>query len=131
MTNKRRGEINACLDDKQFRLCLTLGALAELEAAFDEEDMLALASRFENGRLKSKDAVRIIAAGLRGAGYDIEDNAVAAMACGGGAAGYVAIVAELLEATFGMHDNDTSRTQPVPDAARPAVRERAPFRGAK
>lgn len=132
MTNKRRGEIKACLDGKPFRLCLTLGALAELEAAFDEEDMLALASRFENGRLKSQDAVRIIAAGLRGAGCDIQDDAVAAMTCEGGAAGYVAIVAELLEATFGAQDEEAAGTPTMADtAARPAVRERAPFHGVK
>ena len=32
--NRRRGEIDAELDGKQYRLCLTLGALAELEAAY-------------------------------------------------------------------------------------------------
>ena len=82
-------------------LCLTLGALAELEAAFGHEDMLALAERFQSGRLSARDAVRIIGAGLRGAGHDIADEAVAAMQADGGAAGFVDIVARLLAATFG------------------------------
>ena len=32
IANRRRGEIAAELDGKPFRLCQTLGALAELEA---------------------------------------------------------------------------------------------------
>ena len=59
MPNLHRGEIAAHLDGKQFRLCLTLGALAELESAFGDEDMLALAQRFEKGRLSARDCVRI------------------------------------------------------------------------
>ena len=46
---------------------LTLGALAELESAFGDEDMIALAERFGRGRLSARDAARIIGAGLRGA----------------------------------------------------------------
>jgi hypothetical protein len=42
----------------------------------------------------------MIGAGLRGAGYEIEDEAVAAMRVEGGAAGCVDIVARLLAATF-------------------------------
>lgn len=101
MANAHRGEIEARLDGKTFRLCLTLGALAELETAFGDEDMLALASRFENGRLSARDCVRIIGAGLRGAGYDIADAPVGSMHADGGAAGFVDIVVRLLRATFG------------------------------
>lgn len=101
MPNPHRGEIEGRLDGKSFRLCLTLGALAELEAAFGDEDMLALASRFEGGRISARDCVRIIGAGLRGAGYELTDEDVAGMQAEHGAAGYVAIVAALLKATFG------------------------------
>jgi len=101
MVNHRRGEIEACLDGRRYRLCLTLGALAELEAAFGSQDMLALAERFASGRLSARDALRIIAAGLRGAGHDATDAEVAAMSNDDGAAGFVGIVAELLRATFG------------------------------
>ena len=99
MVNLHRGEIEAVLDGRPFRLCLTLGALAELEAAFGDEDMLALATRFE-GWISARDCVRIIGAGLRGAGHEIANDAVARMASEGGAAGYVEIVARLLNATF-------------------------------
>ena len=109
MANTHRGEIEGRLDGKAFRLCLTLGALAELEAAFGDEDMLALASRFEKGRLSARDCVRIIGAGLRGAGYDITDEAVGAMRADGGAAGFVEIVAKLLRATFGGAEPEQGR----------------------
>ncbi len=100
MINRHRGEIEARLDGEAYCLCLTLGALAELEDAFGEEDMVALAQRFETGRLKSTDAIRIIAAGLRGGGYDFCADDVAAMKAEGGVKGYVDIVARLLKATF-------------------------------
>jgi hypothetical protein len=87
MVNRHRGEIEAILDGKSYRLCLTLGALA-------------VAERFEAGRIAAKDAIRMIGAGLRGAGYDLDDDAVAAMKSEGGAAGFVDIVARLLAATF-------------------------------
>ncbi len=101
MANRYRGEVDARLDGKTYALCLTLGALAELEAAFGDEDMLALATRFERGRLSARDAQRIIGAGLRGAGHDISDDDVARMRADGGAAGFVDVVARLLSATFG------------------------------
>src|SRR5262245_60221841 len=100
MVNRHRGEIEAILDGKSYRLCLTLGALAELEHAFGEDDMLAVAERFEAGRIAAKDAICMIGAGLRGAGYDLADDAVAAMKSEGGAAGFVDIVVRLLTATF-------------------------------
>jgi hypothetical protein len=64
MVNRHRGEIEAVLDGKSYRLCLTLGALAELEHAFGEDDMLAVAERFEAGRIAARDAIRMIGAGL-------------------------------------------------------------------
>ncbi len=106
MPNLRRGEIEAVLDGRAQALCLTLGALAELEAAFGDEDMLALARRFEAGSLSSRDCIRIIGAGLRGAGADVTDDAVARIQTDGGAAGYVTIVATLLRATFGAASSE-------------------------
>jgi hypothetical protein len=101
MPNPHRGEIAATLDGKPLTLCLTLGALVELELAFGDDDMLGLAQRFGHGRLSARDAVRIIGAGLRGAGNQVTDEAVARMQCEDGAAGFVDIVARLLAATFG------------------------------
>lgn len=103
--NRYRGEISAELDGQSWRLCLTLGALAELESAFDEPDLLALAKRFESGRMKARDAICVIGAGLRGAGYEISDDEVSVMQVDKGAAGFVEIVARLLSATFGVESD--------------------------
>lgn len=101
VANRQRGEIEATLDGQAYTLCLTLGALAELEASLATGDLMGLARRFEEGKLSAADAVKVISAGLRGGGTDIDDTAVARMRAEGGAAGYVTIVAELLAATFG------------------------------
>lgn len=101
MVNRQRGEVEAVLDGRKWTLCLTLGALAELEAALGAGDLMELARRFGEGKLSAGDAIRIIGAGLRGAGNDIDDAAVARMRAEGGAAAYVAIVGELLAVTFG------------------------------
>lgn len=98
--NSRRGEIEAELGGKRYVLCLTLGALAELEAAFGASDLVALAERFEQGRISARDAIRVIAAGLRGGGTEIGEDEVARLASGEGAVGYVKIVSALLAATF-------------------------------
>jgi hypothetical protein len=128
MHNKYRGEISANLDGRDYRLCLSLGALAELEAAFGASDMVALAARFENGRLSAHDAIRIIGAGLRGAGNDIANEAVAEMRTPDAAAGYMAIVVELLQATFGGDANEEKLTVGENGALREEGRP-APFPG--
>jgi hypothetical protein len=101
MANRHRGEIEAELGGARYTLCLTLGALAELEHAYGGADILALAERFEQGRISATDAIRVIGAGLRGAGHDVSDELVAGMRVEGGAAGFVKIVVALLKATFG------------------------------
>lgn len=127
MPNLRRGEIEALLDGVPRTLVLTLGALAELEAAFGDGDLLALAQRFETGRLSARDAIRIIGAGLRGAGAEITDAAVAELKAEGGAAGYVDVVVRLLAATFGTGDGP--RGEGAGSRAAEAVRP-SPFPGA-
>jgi hypothetical protein len=104
MANPHRGEIEARLDGKTYTLCLTLGALAELEQGFGDGDLVALAERFQSGRLGARHLIRVIACGLRGAGHPVDDAAVAAMRVEGGAGGYARIAADLLAATFGAAD---------------------------
>lgn len=107
MANLHRGEIEARLDGKAHRLVLTLGALAELEHAFGDGDLMALATRFETGHLSSRDCLKIIGAGLRGAGEALSDEDVSRMQADGGAAGFVDIVVRLLNATFAAAENGT------------------------
>lgn len=109
MANLHRGEIEAELGGARRRLVLTLGALAELEAAFGAEDLAALADRFGSGRLAARDLIRIIGAGLRGAGAPVSDDEVAAMSVPGGAGAYIGIAVDLIAATF-------ANPPPPPDA---------------
>jgi hypothetical protein len=101
MPNLHRGEIEAEIGGARRRLVLTLGALAELEAAFGADDLVALTERFGSGRLTARDLTGIIGAGLRGAGETVTDDEVAAMPAEGGAQGYLRIAAELIQVTFG------------------------------
>lgn len=114
MPNPRRGEIAAVLDGRPRILVLTLGALAELEAAFGAADLMALAERFGRGRLSARDAARIIAAGLNGAGDKVTLDEVERMRAEGGAAGFARIVAELLAATFGVEAPGGTPASPPP-----------------
>jgi hypothetical protein len=114
MPNHHRGEIETEIGGATRRLVLTLGALAELEAAFGAADLVALAERFGSGRLKARDLVRIIGAGLRGAGEDVSDDEVAEMTVPDGAAGYVRIAADLIAATFGAPAAKEETARPLP-----------------
>ena len=131
MANARRGEIDAVLDGNDYRLCLTLGALAELEQAFGDEDMLALATRFEAGRISARDAVRIIGAGLRGAGYDIADSMDSTMRAVNGVAGFVEIVARLLAVTFAGDERACNIESRRPRASSGEADSRGPFPGTR
>lgn len=109
MANVKRGEIAAILDGKAHTLCLTLGALAELEAALGGEDILSIARRFEAGGITAREAIAVIGAGLRGAGHDIPDKDVARMKVEGGVPGYLSLVVRLLQAAFGIDETDVAR----------------------
>jgi hypothetical protein len=110
--NRRRGEVVATLDGSERRLRLTLGALAELETAFAAQDLNALVERFATGRLAAGDMAKVIGAGLRGAGADIPDHAVLAMHHEDGAAGFAALVGELLAVTFGAPPREPASANP-------------------
>lgn len=100
--NRHRGEVEGVIDGERRILCLTLGALAELETAFGADSLTDLAARFAGGRLKSADLTRILACGLRGGGNRVSDADVADMVVEGGVAGAAKLVGELLALTFGV-----------------------------
>ena len=100
MPNRRRGEVSAWFGGQPYTLCLTLGALAELEDAFGVADLPALGQRFSAGRLSSRDLLKVLAAGLRGGGHALTDAEVAALPLDGLDA-LVAALASMLEAAFG------------------------------
>ncbi len=101
MANRHRGEIEAILDGAH-TLCLTLGALAELEHAFGDEDMLALAERFEP-RPHRRRATRSASSARACAAAVTRSTTTRLRACRPKAARPASstIVARLLAATFG------------------------------
>jgi len=101
MANLHRGEIAAHIGGEERTLCLTLGALAELESRLGAGDLNGLAERFAGGRIAARDLTAIIGAGLRGAGHPITDDDLARMAIEGGLRGAADIATRLLRATFG------------------------------
>lgn len=123
MANHHRGEVGAVLDGKAYTLCLTLGALAELEERLGGEDILALARKFEAGRITARETISVIGAGLRGAGNAIADDDVARMSVDGGVPEFLSLVIRLLQAAFGVE------AAPVADAQAPDGACDAPFPG--
>ena len=101
MANPHRGEISALFEGEEKLLCLTLGALAELEARLGAGDLLGLSERFASGRITARDLTAILGAGLRGGGNAVTDDDLARMAIEGGLKGAAEIAARLLRATFG------------------------------
>src|SRR5690606_40305275 len=108
MANRHRGEVAARLDDRDWTLCLTLGALAELESAFEVDNLSDLTARFSTGRLSARDMQRIICAGLRGGGHTVSLDDVADMRAEGGAAGFARIAAAPLTVTSGASEKDSA-----------------------
>jgi hypothetical protein len=101
MPNVHRGEISAIIDGEERVLCLTLGALAELEAQLQARDLNGLAERFAGGRIGARDLMAILGAGLRGGGNAISDDDLARITIEGGLKGAAETAAKLLRATFG------------------------------
>lgn len=102
--NRLRGEIEAVIDGERRILCMTLGALAELETAFGLDNIGDLAGRFSGGRIGTRDVMAIIAAGLRGGGNLIEDRDIEDMRVEGGIGGALSLAATLLSSAFAPGD---------------------------
>ena len=69
MANPQAGEVALWIDGQRHVLKLTLGALAELEAALGADSLVALVERFEGAEFSSRDVLALIVAGLRGGGW--------------------------------------------------------------
>lgn len=64
--NATRGEVLLRIDGRDHRLCLTLGALAELEAAFDVASLAELGERL--AQLTASDIIIVLSALTAGGG---------------------------------------------------------------
>lgn len=74
--NRARGEVLLEIDGRMRRLCVTLGALAELEAAFDVAAMSELGERL--AQLSASDLIIVIAALTAGGGETMSAAEIAA-----------------------------------------------------
>lgn len=70
--NGARGEVAATLAGVERRLCLTLGALAEIETGLGVSGIAALGERMRV--LSARDLIVVLAALLRGGGEDALAN---------------------------------------------------------
>jgi hypothetical protein len=112
MPHPRRGEVAIELGSQRYTLCLTLGALAELEEAFGVADLPALAERFESGRLSSRDLLALLAVALRGGGQALTDEEIAALPLDAGGVETLAnALGDLLAAAFGSAPANPPRPQ--------------------
>ncbi len=66
MTNGARGEVVVRLGGVERRLCLTLGALAEIETGLGVQGLAGVAERMR--ALSARDLIVVLAALLRGGG---------------------------------------------------------------
>ncbi|CAN5256244.1 hypothetical protein BH10PSE2_BH10PSE2_02140 [soil metagenome] len=73
-TNRIRGQATAILAGAERTLCLTLGALAEIETALNVRGVGELAERMRS--LSATDLLAVLAALLRGGGEDELANAL-------------------------------------------------------
>lgn len=100
MANPMRGEVAIRIDGQTRRMRLTLGALAELEAALAVKSLVSLAEKFEAGQVSTAELIALLAAGLRGAGEPVSIEDLSGAQIEGGALGAMRAGLELLAQTF-------------------------------
>jgi hypothetical protein len=104
MANPWAGEVAVELNGECLVAKLTLGALAELEAALATETLFELVERFENRRFSTRDVMLLVVAGLRGGGWQGTAEDLRTAEIGGGPMEAVRIAAELLARAFTVPD---------------------------
>ncbi len=102
MTNPWAGEVAVWLDGQRHVAKLTLGALAELEAALEVGSLMELIERFEGQRFSTRDVLALIVAGLRGGGWQGTAADLRTVEIGGGPVAAARAAAELLARAFTM-----------------------------
>lgn len=94
--NRTRGEVAFEHEGESYSLCLTLAALAEIEAGLGLSSLDDLFHRLAGGHITSADVRVILAAALKGGGHTGREALVARL----GLAEALGLVAMLLEASF-------------------------------
>jgi hypothetical protein len=100
MVNPHAGEVALVIDGEPHVMRLTLGALAELEAALETGSLVELVQRFETSAFTARDLLALIVAGLRGGGWRGRAEDLMAAEIGGGPLAASRAAAELLARAF-------------------------------
>ncbi|WP_412562795.1 GTA-gp10 family protein [Thalassobius sp. MITS945101] len=100
MVNPHAGEVVLTLNGERQVMKLTLGALAELEAALAADTLVSLIERFEAGQFSTRDVLALLLAGLRGGGWTGSAADLAAADIAGGPVGAARLAATLLMRAF-------------------------------
>ena len=102
MVNPFAGEVALVIDGQRHVAKLTLGALAELEAALEAGGLVDLIERFEAGRFTARDVLALILAGLRGGGWQGSAEDLGRAEIAGGLVGAARVAAALLARAFAL-----------------------------
>jgi hypothetical protein len=100
--NPWAGEVALVIDGQRRVMKLTLGALAELETALGEDSLVALVERFEGGRFRTADVLKLLMAGLHGGGWRVDAATLLAADIRGGPGTAARAAAELLARAFAL-----------------------------
>ena len=100
MANPWEGEVAIRIDGERRVMKLTLGALAELEAAMEAESLVALVERFEAGAFSTRDVLALIVAGLRGGGWSGDRSDLLTAEIDGGPVEAARLAGQLLTRAF-------------------------------
>lgn len=114
MVNRARGEAALAAGGRQYRLLLTLGALAEIEDGLGLDDLSGVGARMKQPR--AADLAIVAAALLRGGGHDLCPADVLKLECDLGA--LMAAVAEAFDhAGLSAPIEETRESSPFPGIA--------------
>jgi hypothetical protein len=100
--NPWAGEVVLRLDGRDQVAKLTLGALAEMEAALAAGSLIEVVERFEAGRFTARDVIAVLVAGLRGGGWQGSAAELACAEIGGGPVEGARVAARLLARAFAL-----------------------------
>jgi len=106
MANPYAGEVALVIAGERRVMRLTLGALAEMEAALGADSLVDLVTRFEEGRFSSRDVLAVIVAGLRGGGWEGQTADLLTADIEGGPVSAARAAAQLLARAFALPGED-------------------------
>ena len=107
MVNSHRGEIESDLFGKPMLFCLTLGALADIEARLGHIHLVNIIKRLSEGRMASDELIIILGAAARGGGQSLTNEEIAKLPLKAGLDRAYLLIADLFNACFDNVSHNT------------------------